>query len=158
MSAGRRSLVITVLLGVMAAGCGTQGDTPSPSPSSSNPAAARELILPDEMYAAASRFGNLVFTAGHLPDDSSARIEEQVQSSLDNLEATLEAAGAGLDTLLKVNIYLTDWDNWEAFNSIYVDRIGEHGLPPRATVQLVGLGFDSLIEIEATAYVRDAAP
>ena len=81
-----------------------------------------------------------------------------MQSSLDNLEATLEAAGAGLDTLLKVNIYLTDWDNWEAFNSIYLDRIGEHGLPPRATVQLVGLGFDSLIEIEATAYVRGTAP
>jgi 2-iminobutanoate/2-iminopropanoate deaminase len=142
----------------MLAGCGTPGDTASGSPSSSAPADARELVRPGDAYADASRFGSLVFTAGHLPSDSSAPIEEQVESSLDNLEITLESAGAGLDTLLKVNIYLTDWDNWEAFNTIYVDRIGEHGLPPRATVQIAGLGFDSLIEIEATAYVRGTAP
>ena len=110
------------------------------------------------MYANAARYGDLVFTAGHLPGDPGADIDEQVDSALDNLEATLEAAGAGLDTLLKVNIYLTDWDNWQAFNTIYVDRIGEHGLPPRATVELVGLGADSLIEIEAIAHVRDTSP
>ena len=57
-----------------------------------------------------------------------------------------------------MNIYLADWDGWETFNTIYVERIGEHGLPPRATVQIAGLGFDSLIEIEAIAHVRDTSP
>ena len=144
-----------VALAMMLAGCGTQGDSPS---SSSSVQGARELVVEGQMYAAAARYGDLVFTAGHLPGDSGAAIDEQVDSALDNLEATLEAAGAGLDTLLKVNIYLTDWDNWEAFNTVYVDRIGEHGLPPRATVELVGLGADSLIEIEAIAHVRDTSP
>ena len=110
------------------------------------------------MYAGASRYGDLVFTAGHLPFNPGAAIELQAESALDDLEDTLEAAGAGFDTLLKVNIYLADWDDWEVFNTIYVDRIGEFGLPPRATVQIVGLGSDSLIEIEAIAHVRDASP
>ena len=66
------------------------------------------------MYAAASRYGDLVFTAGTPPGDTGADIEVQVESALDNLEAALEAAGAGFDTLLKVNIYLTDWDNWDS--------------------------------------------
>lgn len=153
----RTGLATGTALAVMLAGCGTQGGSPAPSPFSSAPA-ARELVDEGSMYAGASRYGDLVFTAGHLPSSSVADIDEQVKSALNNLEATLESAGAGFDTLLKVNIYLVDWDDWEAFNTIYVDRIGEHGLPPRATVQIVGLGFDSLIEIEAIAHIRDTSP
>jgi 2-iminobutanoate/2-iminopropanoate deaminase len=149
----RTGIATAVALAGMLAGCGTQGGSPS-----SATTGERDLIVEGPMYAAASRYGDLVFTAGTLPGDTGAGIEEQVESALDNLEAALEAAGAGFDTLLKVNIYLTDWDNWEEFNSIYVNRIGEHGLPPRATVELVGLGGDSLIEIEAIAHVRDTSP
>lgn len=153
MFPGRLGIGTAVALAVMLAACGTQGASPS-----SRTTGARELIVEGQMYAAASRYGDLVFTAGTLPGDPAADIDEQVESALDNLEATLEAAGAGFDTLLKVSIYLTDWDDWATFNSIYVNRIGEHGLPPRATVELVGLGLDSLIEIEAIAHVRDTSP
>ena len=58
----------------------------------------------------------------------------------------------------KVNVYLTDWDNWETFNTIYVDRIGEYGLPPRTTVEIVRLGFDAPIEIAADLHVRTTSP
>ena len=152
----RMGIVSGIVAAVMLVGCGTQSGAAS-GPLSSAPA-ARELFVEGSMYAGASRYGDLVFTAGHLPHNSAAPIDLQVESALDDLQATLEAAGAGFDTLLKVNIYLADWDDWEAFNTIYVDRIGEHGLPPRATVQIVGLGNDSLIEIEAIAHVRDMSP
>jgi 2-iminobutanoate/2-iminopropanoate deaminase len=74
------------------------------------------------------------------------------------VEAALEASGAGFDTLLKVNVYLTDWDNWETFNTILADRIGEFGLPPRTTVEVVRLGLDAPIEIVAIAHVRTSSP
>jgi enamine deaminase RidA (YjgF/YER057c/UK114 family) len=125
--------------------------TPTPTVS------ARELINPGDILSDASRYGDLVFTAGHLPDDASAGIDEQVESALTNLERTLQAAGAGFDTLLQVHVYLADWDDWESFNAIYVRRIRQYGLPPRTTVDIDRLGFDSLIEIEAIAHVR-AAP
>jgi enamine deaminase RidA (YjgF/YER057c/UK114 family) len=38
---------------------------------------------------------------------------------LDTRDRTLGAANAGFDTLLKTNVYLLDWDDWEAFNQIY---------------------------------------
>ena len=142
-------LTLTTLLLVS---CGTASQT-TPTPS----VPARELINPGDILSDASRYADLVFTAGHLPDDASAGIDEQVESALTNLERTLQAAGAGFDTLLQVNVYLADWDDWESFNAIYVRRIGQYGLPPRTTVDIDRLGFDSLIEIEAVAHVR-AAP
>jgi enamine deaminase RidA (YjgF/YER057c/UK114 family) len=57
-----------------------------------------------------------------------------------------------------VNIYLSDWDNWDAFNRNYVARIGRYGLPPRTTVKIARLGLDALIEIEAIAHVRTSEP
>lgn len=129
--------------------------------SGSQPAASsppsRELINPDPFYAAASRFGDLVWTAGHIADGPGP-IEKQVEETLDNLEETLEASGAGFDTLLKVNVYLTDWDDWDAFNTIYVDRIGPHGTPPRTTVEVADLALEALIEIEMVAHVRTSSP
>lgn len=118
---------------------------------------SRELINPDVSFAAASRFGDLVFTAGHLPEDGArtgASFPAQVNEVLDRLEATLKASGAGFDTLLKVNVYLTNWDNWETFDTIYVQRIARHGTPPRTTIEVSRLGFDALIEIAAIAHVR----
>lgn len=129
--------------------------------SQSTPTDTRELINPDVSYAAASRFGDLVFTAGHLPDSGAqtgASFPAQVEEVLDRLEATLKASGAGLDTLLKVNVYLTNWDNWDTFDAIYVQRIGRHGTPPRTTVEVSRLGYDALIEIAAIAHVRPSSP
>ena len=152
----RRRVTLLPALAILMCACAA--DIGASSSAATSASAARELIVEGEMYAAASRYGDLVFTAGTLPSDTGAPIEDQVESALDNLEAALEASGAGLDTLLKVNIYLADWDDWSTFNSIYVRRIGEHGLPPRATVQIVTLGAESLIEMEAIAHVRGTAP
>lgn len=117
----------------------------------------RELINPGDSLAAASRFGDLVFTAGHLPENGAqtgAGFPAQVNEVLDGLEATLKESGAGFDTLLKVNVYLTNWDNWDTFDTIYVQRIGRYGAPPRTTVEVSRLGYDALIEIAAIAHVR----
>src|SRR4029453_9709870 len=65
----------------------------------------RELVNPGAMLSSASIYGDLVWTAGHLPEGVSpdAPIEAQVNQVLDNLERTLEEANAGFDTLLKTN-------------------------------------------------------
>ena len=85
-----------------------------------------------------------------------APIEEQVEQVLDNLERTLTLANAGFDTLLKTNVYLLDWDDWDAFNAIYEERIGRvHLAPPRTTVDVDRLGLGYRIEIEMVAHVRE---
>lgn len=132
----------------------TAGSQPTATPT----VAARELINSGDSLAEASRYGDLVFTAGFLGDAPGDDFEADVNDSLNRLEAALEASGAGFDTLLKVNVYLTDWDNWETFDTIYRGRIGEFGTPPRTTVEISRLGFDAPIEIAAIAHVRSPSP
>ena len=102
--------------------------------------------------------GDLVWTAGHLPEgvDVDAPIEDQVAQALDNIEATLEAAGAGFDTVVQANVYITSFDDWEGFNAVFAARLGEFGLPPRTTVAVSELGFGYRVEIAMVAHTRAA--
>ena len=147
-----RWAALVLALSLTFAACAGAGPSSSPEPA----AKVRELIGPAENgYSQASVYGDLVWTAGHLPvqADSTDPFETQVEAVLDNLEATLEQAGAGFDTVLKTNVYLLSFDDWEAFNAVYVRRLGDSGLPPRTTVQVAGLGLGR-IEIEMVAHVR----
>ena len=73
---------------------------------------------------------------------------------MDGLQATLEEAGAGFDTVVMTNVYLTDFNTWPEFNAVYT-RYFEDRLPPRVTIEISELGFGD-IEISMVAYVRDA--
>jgi 2-iminobutanoate/2-iminopropanoate deaminase len=106
-------------------------------------------------YSDASRYGDLVWTAGQLPVQAheSDPFATQVSAVLDNLEATLTEAGAGFDTVLDTHVYLLDFNDWPTFNAVYVQRLGQYGLPPRTTVQVAALALGR-IEIDMVAHVR----
>jgi 2-iminobutanoate/2-iminopropanoate deaminase len=147
------AIALALGLALIVAACAAPGAS-SPAPASPP---VRELFGENGLgYSMASRYGDLVWTAGHLstmanPTDP---FETQVEVLLDGLEATLESAGAGFDTVLKTNVYLLSMEDWEAFNEVYVRRVGATGLPPRTTVQVAALGFGP-IEIEMVAHVRE---
>ena len=109
----------------------------------------------DRGYSMASRYDGLVWTAGHLPEKASPgdSIGSQTKEVMESLEATLEEAGAGLDTVVMTNVYLADFDDWTEFNATYVGFFDDR-LPPRVTVEVSALGFDSSIEISMVAHVR----
>jgi enamine deaminase RidA (YjgF/YER057c/UK114 family) len=109
----------------------------------------------DSGYSMASRYGGLVWTAGHLPEAASPgdSVSLQTEAVMDGLADTLEAAGAGFDTVLMTNVYLEDFEDWDAFNSAYV-RYFSGRLPPRVTVQVGERGFGD-IEISMVAHVGD---
>ena len=112
-----------------------------------------------DLYAGASRYGDLIWSAGQVPVQESGEIplgiNQQVSVVLDNLERTLRDAGGGLDTLLKVNTYLIDLADFDAYNDVYVACLREHGLPPRTTVEIARLPHPMRIELEAVAHVRE---
>jgi 2-iminobutanoate/2-iminopropanoate deaminase len=113
-----------------------------------------------QWYSGAARYGSLIWSAGQVPtrEDGSTPedFSDQVATTLDNLERTLEAAGGGLDTLLKVNAYLASMDDFDAYNAVYTARIGAHGLPPRTTVEIARFRPPMRIEIDAVAHARAA--
>lgn len=88
---------------------------------------------------------------GHAPDGTLAgTIEEQTKQTLDNLGAVLQAAGCDYKDLVKVNVFITKQEYFQAFNQLYMERIPEPR-PTRATIVTALVDDAFLIEIEAIA-------
>jgi len=79
-------------------------------------------------------------------------IKEQTKQVLENLEAILEEAGAGLNNIVKSTIYLADINDFADVNEIYGEYFKESP-PARATVQVAGLPKSALIEIDVIAKI-----
>lgn len=97
---------------------------------------------------------NLVVLSGQVAVDLDGQvigstIEEQTRATLENCATQLASAGCSLADVFKVNIYLTDLDDWARCNAIY-EEIMPAPLPVRTAIQAVLLpGF--LVEIEMWA-------
>jgi 2-iminobutanoate/2-iminopropanoate deaminase len=107
-------------------------------------------------YSQAIKAGGLVFVAGQVslkPGDTEIfgeTIQEQTEQVLVNLRAILEAAGTGLDRLVKTTVFLQNLDDFQGMNEVYAQHVGE--LPPaRSTVEVAKLPSGALVEIEAIA-------
>ena len=107
-------------------------------------------------YSAAIKVGELIFTSGQIPADPATGelapggIAEQTEQSLKNLSAVLEAAGSGLDQVIKTTCFLTDMADFAAFNAAYGKYFSEHK-PARSTVAVKALPKGALVEIECVA-------
>ena len=109
-------------------------------------------------YSQAISAGGLVFVSGQLslrPDHAEIvgdSIAEQTEQVFANLRAILEAAGSGLDRLVKTTVYLTDLGDFGGMNEVYARHVGEDR-PARSTVEISALPSGALVEIEAIATV-----
>ncbi len=111
---------------------------------------------PGGAYSQALRAGDFLFTASMGPWNPQTRqvvgatIEEQTVRTLKNLQAVLEAGGAGLADVVKTTVHLSDLGQFAAFNQVYT-RYFPDPKPVRTTIgsQLSGI----LVEIDAVAYL-----
>ena len=71
---------------------------------------------------------------------------------LANLKAILEAAGSGLDRLVKTTVYLDDFGDFAGMNEVYAKHVGDKP-PARATIEVAALPSGAKVEIEAIATV-----
>ena len=109
-------------------------------------------------YSQAIVHGGLVYVSGQLAIDPqtekprSGTIEEQTELALRNLAAILEAAGSGIEHVIKTTVYVSNIDLWGRVNQTYAAFFGEHR-PARAVVPSRDLHFGCLVEIDAVAAV-----
>ena len=106
-------------------------------------------------YNQAIRAGDFVFVAGQLGLEPGATtieggIAEQTERVMRNLAAVLEAAGSGLDRLVKTTVFLQDLADFPAMNEVYARHVGDEP-PARSTVEVAKLPSGALVEIEAIA-------
>ena len=107
-------------------------------------------------YSQAIRVGDLVFVSGQLalrPGEKElmgGEIGPQTEQVMANLRAILEAAGSGLDRLVKTTVYLAKLDDFAGMNEVYARHVGDQP-PARATIEVARLPSGALVEIEAVA-------
>src|SRR5438552_12301334 len=110
-------------------------------------------------YSQAIVTGDLIFTAGQVALDPATgelvggEIKLQTARVLDNLAAVLDAAGSGLDRVVKCTAFLADFADFAAINDVYAQRFGQHP-PARSTVATSALPQGARIEIECVAVRR----
>jgi reactive intermediate/imine deaminase len=107
-------------------------------------------------YSQATATDDLVFTAGQIAltpegemmDDAS--IAEQTERALENVRAVLEAAGASMESALKLTVFLDDIEDFDEMNEVY-GSFFEAAPPARSAIEVGSLPKGAGVEIEAVA-------
>ena len=105
-------------------------------------------------YSQAVRSGNLLFLSGQIPLDPATMqlvegdIATQARRVFDNLRAVCEAAGAGLDRIVRVGIYVVDLGDFAAVNAVMAEYF-DAPYPARSTIEVSGLPKGARVEVDA---------
>ena len=107
-------------------------------------------------YSQAIRVGDTVYCSGQIPINpatgavDAVTVEDQTRQAITNLAHVLEAAGGGLDRVVKTTVFISDMNDFAAVNAVYAELFGATK-PARSCVQVARLPKDVKIEIEAIA-------
>lgn len=106
-------------------------------------------------YSQAVKVNGMVYTSGQIAltpagEMLAGDVTVQTKQVLGNLKAVLEAAGSGLDKVVKTTIFLDNMDDFATVNAIYAEAFGSHK-PARSTVAVKTLPKNALVEIDAIA-------
>ena len=127
---------------------------------------AAEAVGP---YPHARRAGNLLFVSGLGPRRRGAKeipgavldaqgkvvsydIAEQTRGAFENLRYILEDAGTTWDRIVDVTVFLTNMDDFAAYNKVYAEHFPDLR-PARTTVEVTRLPSPIAIEIKAIATI-----
>ncbi len=110
-------------------------------------------------YSQAVSAGDFLFLSGQIPLVPetgllvSENVREQTEQILKNLSAICEAAGGGLNKIVKCTVFMTDLSQFQTMNEVYAAHFGEHK-PARSTIQVAALPRGASVEIEAVMYLK----
>jgi 2-iminobutanoate/2-iminopropanoate deaminase len=125
------------------------------------PVTSANLPTPVGPYSPGMIFGHLVFVSGQAGRDPATGalgrdVTAQTEQVLKNIATILEAAGSGLQHVIRCGVFLVDLKEFPKMNEVYARAFGSHR-PARTTVEVSGLPGDGLlVEIDAVAYIPSA--
>lgn len=109
-------------------------------------------------YSQAIQYGNLIFVAGQTSEDPETNrpvhdsVAGQTERIMKNIRTILEAAGSGLDKILRADIYLSAMEIKPEFNEAYIKFFPQNP-PARNCVAVAGIDDGLDVEIEVIAGV-----
>lgn len=110
-------------------------------------------------YSYGTKYGNMILTSGQIAmdpetDEIITDIKKATKMILTSLLLIVEAGGGTKETIAKVDVYMKDLDEFDAFNSAYSAFFGDHK-PARVTTQAGDIAEGATIEIALTAFAAD---
>jgi 2-iminobutanoate/2-iminopropanoate deaminase len=117
---------------------------------------APEAIGP---YSQAIICGNMLFTSGQVPiNPATGNVEtegitDQATQVMKNLAAVLEEAGTKFENVVKTTCFLSDMNDFAAFNAVYAQYFTSN--PARSCVAVKTLPRNVLVEVEVIAVIEE---
>jgi 2-iminobutanoate/2-iminopropanoate deaminase len=111
-------------------------------------------------FSQGTRGGGFVFCSGQGAFDPATGglvaggIKEQTRQVLRNVQTVLEAGGSGLDRVVKVTAFLSDWKYFREMNEAYAEFFGTDRPPARSTVQGARWPEGHLVAMDAIALTK----
>lgn len=105
-------------------------------------------------YSQAVKIGTTVYLSGQIPLDPAnmqlveGGMEASIVRVFENLKAVAEAAGGNLNDIAKLNIFLTDLNNFALVNEVMA-RYFEQPYPARAAIGVASLPKGAEVEMDA---------
>ncbi|GAB4020402.1 RidA family protein [Spirosoma migulaei] len=99
----------------------------------------------------------LLFVSGQVGTDPqtskvvSGGVEAETAQTIQNIKSILEDAGASLDDVVSVTVYLSNMDDFAKMNTVYKQFFKEGAYPARTTIGVAKLVFGASVEMTMTA-------
>jgi 2-iminobutanoate/2-iminopropanoate deaminase len=106
------------------------------------------------MFSSYTKHGNMVYLSGKGAHTAPFEIKNHTEIVLKRIEDDLIKAGSSMEKVLKVNVYLNDFADYQGMNEVYKGRFGSKP-PARTTVAVAkgGIPGDSIVEMDVIAYI-----
>jgi reactive intermediate/imine deaminase len=104
-------------------------------------------------YSQAVEIGNTLWLSGQIPLDPATKelveggVDAQIRQVFKNLKAVVTAAGASMDDVVKVTIFLTDLSHFALVNKIMAEQFREP-YPARSSIGVASLPRGAQVEVE----------
>ena len=108
-------------------------------------------------YSQCVRAGNSYYLCGQVPfhpvtgEVVGTTMKEQAEQTLANLKAGLDAGGLSISDIAKTTVFVTNLDDFDAFNGVYAAFMGSHR-PARVLVEVSNIAHGCLLEMDAVCY------
>ncbi len=123
----------------------------------------RNIVKTDKAPAAIGTYNQavetngLLFTSGQVGIDPETGkmveggIKPQVNRVLNNINAILSETGLNKESIIKLTVFLKDFNDFSTVNDVFTEFFGEKEFPARTTVEVSELPLGALIEIDCIA-------
>lgn len=110
-------------------------------------------------YSQAVKVNGLLYSSGQIALELNGEmvendIKKQTRKIFENIKALLVDNESAMENVIKVNIYLTDMNDFGVVNVLMAEAFGDHK-PVRSTIQVAALPKNAMIEMDIIATVAD---